>query len=348
MFTKNKLFSFLSQIKPGLFFSKKFFKIFFWILLWFCIIIIFWFFYLNWNKNENIEVSWKWYNLSQQKYINSDNPEFNNWDLIKRTILFKNKWFFDVENFFVKDHNPFTNSDVEFLVDIKAWEVSQKTYKVLASKIWNFKEELKTKDKEIVLKEFKPVIWKKKVSKPFWSFSWISKDVINNDFDEYFEVYWKWLKSIDNIFINCWKKSETFDIAIPWDEKVAIQINHWSLWSWSCAVWTFFNWISFFSDLTLKSLKTNNLLWVSVKNIVPREVFSKKWWTLVFQWSWFEKVVAAQIDDWTILDLNFLKVVNDNVLIINLPKKIKKWEYFFRLLTKKWVLELKNLKIKIK
>lgn len=341
--------NFISKIfiwnKKKFFNFKKFFIIFllFWIFFW-----TFYSFQKFSQRQEKISISWKWYDLSQKKYIDPENIKFNNWDLIKRTLFLKNNWFFDVKNFLVKDYNPFTKSNVEFSVDIKSWETVLKSYKVLASKIEKFKEEIKTEKKEIIKKELIPVIWKKKILNPFWSFTWISKDKINNNFDEYFEVYWKWLSSIENILINCWKKSETFKVVSSWDKKVSIQIGKWALWNWICSVWTFFNWITFFSDFSLKSSFSQNSVWVAVKDIVPREVLWKKWWILVFQWSWFEKVVAAQIDNWTILDLNFLKIVNDNVLIVNIPKKFKKWEYFFRLLTKKWVLELKNLKIQVK
>jgi len=310
--------------------------------------LVFWFFYINSNKYENISVSWKWYNLSQKNYINEKSPKFNNWDLIKRTIILKNNWFFDVENFLIEDYNPFTKSSVKFSANINAWETTQKSYKVLASKIENFNVKIKTKEKDFIDIQSKPIIWKKNISKPFWTITWISINKINNDFDQYFEVYWKNLNSIENIFINCWKKSETFNIAIYKDNKISIQIDKWSLWNWNCQVWTFFNWIAFFSDFSFESKKSDNQLWVAIKNITPREISSKKWWALVFQWSWFKKIVAAQIDNWTILDLNFLKIINDNILIVNVPKKFKKWEYFFRLLTKKWVLELKNLKIQIK
>ena len=57
------------------------------------------------------------------------------------------------------------------------------------------------------------------------------------------------------------------------------------------------------------------------------------------------EVIALQIDNWIVLDLKSSEVISDNIVSVRIPKNIKIWEYFFRIMTKDWVYENQDLKI---
>ena len=183
--------------------------------------------------------------------------------------------------------------------------------------------------------------------------TWIWKKFINNNFDEYLEIFWKNLDWISNILIKCNWKADSFSILEKnidenWKGSVSVLITENSLEAWICQVWTEIWWVWIFSEYNLNVKKDKNNIWINLKFITPNSVLSKDGWMMVLQWKWFKKLVAVQIDNWIVLDLEFLEIVNDNVVIVNIPKNIKVWEYFFRFLSEKWVYENDDLKIFIK
>lgn len=173
----------------------------------------------------------------------------------------------------------------------------------------------------------------------------ISTNFINNNFDQYFEVYWINLNTVDSVLIKCWEDVSEFNIYSSKNNKLITQITKNTLKAWECSIWLSQNWKKDFSKIYLKVEHDNSS--ISVENIFPLRIVSEQWWEIVFQWRWFYWVIAIQISNWTVLDLDNFKIVNDNVLILKLWKWLDTWEYFFRIMTKDWVVEIKNRKIKI-
>ena len=94
-------------------------------------------FFLDQKKLEkNIEISSNWYNISEKKYLNESDFSFSKWDIVQRNIFLKNNWIFEVKNFELEDYNIFSQKFVNFLGDIKWWEVAILQYKTILS--WYF------------------------------------------------------------------------------------------------------------------------------------------------------------------------------------------------------------------
>lgn len=345
--------------------SNKILKIF-WIF-WIFLVLFFLFqnFFLDQKKLEkNIEISSNWYNISEKKYLNEKEFFYTDWDIIQRNIFLKNNWIFTVNNFALEDYNIFSDKFIWFTEDIKWWELTVLQYKTIVDFDKNITED-KNLEKNFLLTE-KILTRAKKFEKNFdveikdekknnlfeniFEITWIWKKTINNDFNEYLEVFWKNLNWISNILIKCDWKVEIFEIAKrdlneKMEDRISIFIKNNSLEKWACQIWTEISWIWIFSNFFINIKKNNNRSDINLKFITPDKVVSEAWWIVVLQWKWFNKLVAIQIDNWVILDLEFLEIVSDNVVIVNIPKKMKTWEYFFRFLSEDWVYENRDLKI---
>lgn len=335
--------------------SQKKFFLWFWIFF-VLVLFFFWFqkFFLDQKKLEkNVEISSNWYNLTEKKYLDEKNFSFSDWDLIQRNIFLKNSWIFEVKNFQVEDYNFFSDKFISFSEKIKWWEVKILQYKTVAKvdekniSEENFSEKILTRNEKIE-KIFEVEIKNEKKNNSvqnLFEITWISKNTLNNNFNEYLEIFWKNLDSISNILISCQWKAEIFEIAKRDEWKISILVSQNSLEWWACQVWTEISWIWIFSNFFVNIKKENWENWIFLKHITPQKISSENWWMLVLQWKWFEKLVAVQIDNWVVLDLDFLEVLSDNALAVNIPKKMKVWEYFFRFMTKEGVYENEDLKI---
>lgn len=318
------------------------------------------FFVLNLQQTSNIddeldkeswwaEVIWRWYNITQKKYINEKDNDIRKWDILERTIIVKNNKNTSIDSIRVKDTNSFNEKTSEFNIDLK-WKKAEKiSYDIVVGKEIDklvesieFKPE-NTIGKTIQRKEIVVEVLEQKEIKSIWSINSTSLNSINNDFDQYLEIYWTNLDIISNVLIRCSHKTEILNISKKTENKVWVSINAWSLEVWQCEIWAIFNNLSFFSWISISVTKTENIdNDINVRDITPNTISSSKWWPVVFQWKWFEKIIAVQMENWVIFDLQVLKIINSNVMIVAIPKWLEKKEYLFRLLTKDWIFNYSN------
>lgn len=312
-------------------------------MLWIWILVILSYYS---RSDKFVKVVAEWRDLTTWKQVDERNPDFNVWDIMERKITVTNGWFFTVKNFRIKDFDVFTNETKEFYVDIKPKMYSVVKYQVTANSMGILSYNLSTANSS-ASGSFKVRPWNQTVDAgSIWEIRWISSSSLNNEFDQYFEVTWNNLKVIDNITFKCQNQTFSFKVKISSNEKVSTLIPSKSLPNGQCVIWSTYKWIWIFSSFSLE-VANSLLYWVSVKDFTPWNILSSSWWFVVLQWKGFDQVVAMQISSGQIFDLSKIKIINDNVLVVSIPKWFTTWEYFFRILGKQGIMDVNQKKLLI-
>lgn len=307
-----------------------------------------WLFFVYKNeveKNIEYEITANWFNLDTKEIIDKDNIKLSIWDKIERTIVIKNLKFFPIKNLKIKDFDPFLKKEMIFEENVEWNWVKIVKYITEATKISILEEKLFSKkiniQKNLNLKfvknnNFKKIIRVQKISKVF----------INNNFDEFVELYWRNINFAKKIIFKCWEKVSYFEISKKEKNKVFVNIWKDSLQKWNCKIWVENNWKNIFYKKEIKIKKEKNN-WVLLRFITPNTIKKDLWGYIVMQGKGFKKVKWISLSNWIILNLKDFKIENDKVLILKIPQNLEKWEYFFRFLTNEWFSDNETKKLTI-
>lgn len=332
--------------------NKTYFKISLWFLIFIVFLICFYIFIHSFSY-KSVKISSSFLNKTKQTYIWSWSI-ISPWDEIERVILVKNESIFSVNNYEIKDKNPFN------------WKVFQKkiSIKPLSIDIWlKYDFVFDWKNQKIIKWENFDMIdfWedissinhnyenqiKLKIENQdeklddYVQINWISKTEIDNDFDEYVEIETnKTSFVLDNAIVKCKEKIFEYKIFKLSSSKFFFQIDAMSLDIWNCFFWIRANQKDYFYEKNISVDKS--WLDIDIKNIIPNIATTRNWWVFVLQWKWFDKVVWIQINNSIIIPKKNIEIVSPNVLKVKVPEWLTQWDYFFRFMTKNNILDISN------
>jgi len=155
--------------------------------------------------------------------------------------------------------------------------------------------------------------------------------------DNLIQIYWENLDFIKELKIWNYK----FSLNKIWDNYyLPIEKNTIKKWTYNITLTDYKNNNYFYKNLISFNDDENN---IKIYDIVPKKVDNKIQKKLVIQWVWFSKIISIQINNNTILESSSFEIISDNLVIINLPKNLLKWNYYLNIMWTDKIYEIKNI-----
>lgn len=155
--------------------------------------------------------------------------------------------------------------------------------------------------------------------------------------DNLIQIYWENLDFIKELKIWNYK----FSLNKIWDNYyLPIEKNIIKKWTYNITLTDYKNNNYFYKNLISFNDDENN---IKIYDIVPKKVDNKIQKKLVIQWVWFSKIISIQINNNTILESSSFEIISDNLVIINLPKNLLKWNYYLNIMWTDKIYEIKNI-----
>lgn len=155
--------------------------------------------------------------------------------------------------------------------------------------------------------------------------------------DNLIQIYWENLDFIKELKIWNYK----FTLNKIWDNYyLPIEKNIIKKWTYNITLTDYKNNNYFYKNLISFNDDENN---IKIYDIVPKKVDNKIQKKLVIQWVWFSKIISIQINNNTILESSSFEIISDNLVIINLPKNLLKWNYYLNIMWTDKIYEIKNI-----
>lgn len=165
----------------------------------------------------------------------------------------------------------------------------------------------------------------------------------------------KYSSNIDNIIKINWKNLENIEYIMIWDYSFKTQIIDWFIYilveennylNWSYPIvfqnkdWSIFQ----YNKKIIFTLSKNNLV---VNDITPKILKNDIERNIILQWKWLSKVISIQLSNNIVLKSTSFNVINDNVLIIKIPKNLSIWSYSLNIMNVEWI-NTPDIKINIR
>lgn len=182
----------------------------------------------------------------------------------------------------------------------------------------------------------------------FWDIDSIQPSQLNNNFDAFFEIEGSHLKNISELVFQCPSKAIFLPVSTVKESRLQTLIPAFTLPKGDCQLGVKVNSIAYFSEKIVHIEQTQEAgAEVFLQNIVPNTGTVDKDSLLILQGKGFDKILAVQIDNGVVLDLQFLQKISDTTLVVNIPKGLAPGNYSFRFLTKQSVVSFPNTPFKL-
>ena len=145
------------------------------------------------------------------------------------------------------------------------------------------------------------------------------------------KIGWKRLEEIEYIII--WKNSYKTQL-IDWFLYVLIEENNYLDWDY-IVIFQNKNWSIFqYNKIITFTLNKNNLV---VTDITPKVLKNNIERNIILQWKWFSKVISIQLSNNIVLKSTSFNVINNNVMVIKIPKNMSIWNYSLNIMNTEWI-----------
>lgn len=310
-------------------------------LSWVILGIISW--YLIFNKNNSIKVDKYIKNNTWNVPLSKDVP-YKKWDEVELIYILKN-WADILASINI--------NKLKELIEISEINYNWKKYK-------NLKEIEILKDPKIL-----KIIWKAKVNHNIWEeineleiikikeieIVENEEKIIKEDITEVpvnIKISNNYFSSnINNILILNWQNIDNIDFVLIWEKSfkpiiedniayIPIEKNTFNSWEYFILI----------QSKTWEIKSINNKIKfnyinqkINIAHINPMKIGNKIDNYIILQWNWFNKLISLQLSNNIILENAQFQIINDNVVMVKIPKNISEWNYTFNLMDTDWIYE---------
>lgn len=310
-------------------------------LSWVILGIISW--YLIFNKNNSIKVDKYIKNNTWNVPLSKDVP-YKKWDEVELIYILRN-WVDILANINI--------NKLKKLIEISEINYNWKKYK-------NLKEIEILKDPKIL-----KIIWKAKVNHNIWEeineleiikikeieIVENEEKIIKEDVTEVpvnIKISNNYFSSnINNILILNWQNIDNIDFVLIWEKSfkpiiedniayIPIEKNTFNSWEYFILI----------QSKTWEIKSINNKIKfnyinqkINIAHINPIKIWNKIDNYIILQWNWFNKLISLQLSNNIILENAQFQIINDNVVMVKIPKNISEWNYTFNLMDIDWIYE---------
>lgn len=240
----------------------------------------------------------------------------------------------NIKKIIVNDQEINKNDKIELKKWVWVWIIIEGS----AKNNWIFNNDtLKVKYKiEEINNDFEEKIYTLSLENKKIKFN-LSKKNFETYKDNLIQIYWENLDFIKELKIWNYK----FSLNKIWDNYyLPIEKNTIKKWTYNITLTDYKNNNYFYKNLISFNDDENN---IKIYDIVPKKVDNKIQKKLVIQWVWFSKIISIQINNNTILESSSFEIISDNLVIINLPKNLLKWNYYLNIMWTDKIYEIKNI-----
>jgi hypothetical protein len=294
-------------------------------------------------------------------------------------LFWKNKYFNDIyfeNNYQVSNHLLWKKNDIIKIHILNKEENKNITIdKDDISKVMDIQEILKdwkkyNKDQINISEKWKiTIVGKLKNSHDWWkpNIKFESEDIPekNTEIIEkwlFKEISWEidfknsqiWSDKTSLIELQ-WKNISELSILLINNFHIPVQkYNSWyfvSIWANMLNKWSYERYgitknnkkIKWKSNLSVKQNSNSTGIYA----ITPSIIKSSKWWNIVLQWKWLDKILSIQLSNNIIFKQNQFIVLSPNVIAINIPKNIDVWVYYLNIVTPAKIISSESIQLEI-
>lgn len=252
-------------------------------------------------------------------------------DLLERRILVQNNSKETLTNYQYKDTNPLTQETKEYTLTLAPGESKVITEEITANQD---------------LKEIEIVSTVLEAST--YTINSIKPTQLNNNFDSLFEIYGENLQQIKQVYFQCGELERFLGFATSSENLLQFNIPAFSLKDGSCKLFVVIDSQNFPTQYNLTVLQDQDPEGeIFLKSIVPNQGIVEKDSLFILTGKGFDDIVAIQIDNGMVLDVEFMEKISDTTMVVNIPAGLSEGEYFFRFLGKNSVQSYPNILFKL-
>lgn len=245
--------------------------------------------------------------------------------VLQRRTLVQNTSSEELKDYKFKDKNPLTGEKKEYIINLKPGEST-------------------------VLEEILPIQTKEKGVQEAveqttrYTLTSVKPTQINNNFDTFFEVAGENMDLLNQVIFKCDDLEYPLSFSTRSKEALRFNLPAFALKQGDCNLFVTTGTQTYPTEFILKVQQDQDPQGeIFLKSIVPNQGTTHKDSLFILTGRGFNNVVAIQIDNGVVLDLEFMEQISDTTMVVNIPAGLNEGDYFFRFLGKKAVQSYPNL-----